>query len=100
MRSKGLPEDLKDIEQMLDFQGFPYISNYLLRADQQIPHDLFAGHFGIEKFWKLIARKYYWLTLPKDVETYIKGYNVCLASKAVCHKLYGDLQSLFVPTHW
>ena len=34
-----------------------------------------------------------------DVEDCIRGCNVCLASKAVCHKPYGDLQSLPVPTH-
>ena len=29
----------------------------------------------------------------------MKDCDVCLASKAVRHKLYGDLQSLPVPTH-
>ena len=29
----------------------------------------------------------------------MKGYNVCLASKAVRHKPYNDLQFLLVPTH-
>ena len=29
----------------------------------------------------------------------MKGYDVCLASKAVQHKLYDDLQSLPIPTH-
>ena len=37
--------------------------------------------------------------LCHDVEGYLKGYNVCLALKAVRHKLYGDLQSLLIPTH-
>ncbi len=57
------------------------------------------GHFGIEKTRELIARKYYWATLWQDVEAYVKGCDVCLTSKAVHHKLYGDLQSLPVPTH-
>ena len=35
----------------------------------------------------------------RDVETYIKGCDVCLTSKVVLHKLYGDLQSLPVPIH-
>ena len=34
--------------------------------------------------------------LQKDVEVYIKDCNICLASKAVCHKPYGDLQLLLV----
>ena len=58
-----------------------------------------AGHFGIEKTCKLLAQKYYWPTLRHDVEAYVKGCDVCLASKAVRHKPYGDLQSLPVPTH-
>lgn len=29
----------------------------------------------------------------------MKGCNVCLASKAICHKTYNDLQSLPVPTY-
>ena len=37
--------------------------------------------------------------LYRDVEDYVRGYNICLALKAVRHKPYGDLQSLPVPTH-
>ncbi len=38
--------------------------------------------------------------LCRDVEAYVKDWNVYLASKAVRHKPYRDLQSLPVPTHW
>ncbi len=38
--------------------------------------------------------------LQKDIEAYVKGCNVCLASKIVCHKPYGDFKLLPVPTHW
>ncbi len=31
---------------------------------------------------------------------YAKGYDICLASKVVCYKPYGDLQSLPVLTYW
>ena len=37
--------------------------------------------------------------LRHDVEDYVRGCNVYLASKAVRHKPYGDLQSLPVPIH-
>ena len=30
-----------------------------------------------------MIRKYYWPILQKDVEAYIKDYNVCLALKTV-----------------
>ena len=47
----------------------------------------------------LVGRKYSWSSLRKDVESYVRGCDVCLTSKAVRHKPYGDLQSLPVPTH-
>ena len=58
-----------------------------------------AGHFGINKTKDLVGRKYYWLSLRMDIETYIKRCDICLASKAVCHKPYRDLQSLLISTH-
>ncbi len=61
--------------------------------------DLLAGHFGIDKTQELIAQKYYWPTLHRDVEAYVICCDVCLASKSVRHKPYDDLQSLPVPTH-
>ena len=62
-------------------------------------NDPLAGHFGIEKTRELKAQKYYWPTLHRDVEDYVRGCDLCLASKTVRHKFYGDLQSLLVPTH-
>ncbi len=61
--------------------------------------DPLAGHFGIDKRRELIARKYYWPILRRNVEAYVTSCDVCLALKAVRHKPYGDLQSLSVPTH-
>ena len=62
-------------------------------------NDLFAGYFGIDKTKELVGRKYYWPSLRKDVKSYVRGCDVCLASKTVRHKPYGDLQSLPIPTH-
>ena len=61
--------------------------------------NLFIGHFGINKTQELIVRKYYWPMLRWDVEVYVKGYNICLASKAIWYKPYRNLQSLPVSTH-
>ncbi len=100
LRSEGLPEGWEDIKQVLHYYGLLYVSK-VIRSELISRHhdDPLAGHFDIEKTRELIARKYYWPTLRRDVETYVKGCDVCLASKAVCHKLYGDLQLLPVPTH-
>lgn len=46
-----------------------------------------------------MARKYYWPTLRHDVEAYVKGCDICLASKVVCYKAYEDLQFLLVLTY-
>ncbi len=101
LRSKGLPEGWKDIEQVFHYQGLLYVPK-IIRSELISRHhdDPLAGHFGIKKIRGLIARKYYWPTLQRDVEAYVKGCDVCLTSKAVCHKPYGDLQLLPVLTHW
>ena len=48
---------------------------------------------------ELVARKYYWETLRHNVEVYVRDCDVCLASKTVKHKPYGNLEQLPVPIH-
>ncbi len=101
LRSEWLSESWEDIEQVLHYQSLPYIPKVIRSELISRHHDNpLAGHFGIEKTRELIARKYYWSTLWRDIEAYVKGCNVCLALKAICHKLYEDLQLLPIPTHW
>ncbi len=100
LRSEGLPESWEDIKQVLYYQGLLYVLKIIHSDLINRHHDNFlAGYFGIKKTRKLIAKKYYWSTLRGDVKAYVKGYNVCLTSKTVYHKPYGDLQSLPVPIH-
>ncbi len=100
LSSEGLPEGWEDIKQVLHYQDLLYVPKVIRSELISRHHDNpLAGHFGIEKTRELIARKYYWPTLRRDVEAYVKGCDVGLASKAVCHKPNGDLQSLPVPTH-
>ncbi len=100
LRSKGLPEGWEEIEQVRHYQSLSYVPK-VIRPELRSRHhdDPLAGYFGIEKTCELIARKYYWPTLWQDVEAYVKGCDICLTSKAVCHKPHGDLESLPVPTH-
>ena len=58
-----------------------------------------AGHFGIDKTKKLVGWKYYWPSLGKDVKIDVWGCDIYLVSKTICHKPYGDLQSMPLPTH-
>ncbi len=100
LRSKGLSEGWEDIGQVLHHLGLSYVPKVICSELISRHHDNpLIGHCGMAKTRELIARKYYWLTLQWDVEAYVKSCDVCLASKAVCHKPYGDLQLLPVPTY-
>ena len=86
---------------MLHYQGFPYVLKVIyLKLISRYYDNLLVSHFGIKKICELIARKYYLPTLQQDIEAYIKGCNVYLASKTVFYKSYGDLQLLIISTHW
>ena len=100
IREEELREGWEDIDGVLHHQGLQYVPK-IIRSELISWHhdDPLAGHFGIDKTRELIAWKYYWPSLRKDVEAYVKGCDVCLASKAMRHKLYGDLQLLSIPTH-
>ena len=95
-----LPDGWEDLDGVLYHQGLPFIAE-VIRTEIISQHhdDPLAGHFGIDKTKDLIGRKYYWPSLQKDIEAHVKGCDVCLGSKAVRHKSYGDLQSLPTPTH-
>ena len=84
--------DWNNINGVVHHQGLSYVPE-ILRTELISRHhdDLLAGHFDIKKIRELIAQKYYWPTLCRDVKNYIRGCNICLASKAVRHKPYGDL---------
>ena len=100
LRARGFPEGWEDVEGVLQYQGLPYVPE-IIRSKVISRHhdDPFAGHFVIDKTRELVSRKYYWPSLRKDVENYVKGCDVCLTSKAIRHKPYGDLQSLSIPTN-
>ena len=77
----------KDIDEVLYYKRLLFISEIIQTELFSCYHDNFlASHFDIDKTRKLIVWKYYWLSLKKDVEAYVKGCNVCLILKAVKHK--------------
>ena len=100
IRQQGLKEGWTEVKGVLHYQDLPYLPK-IIKTDIICRHhdDLLAGHFDIKKTWELVARKYYWPTLQADIETYVKGCDVCVASKAVRHEPYGDLQLLPVTTY-
>ena len=94
-------EGWDNINGVLHHQSLFYVPE-IIRAELISRHhnDPLVGHFGIEKTRELIARKYYWPILHCDVKDYVRGCDICLALKTVRHKLYSDLQSLPIPTHY
>ena len=94
------PKGWEESDGVLQYQDLPYVPK-IIRTEliSRLHDDPLARHFGIEKTRELIARKYYWPSLRRNVEDYVKRCDVCLASKAVRHKSYGNLQSLPIPTH-
>ena len=96
-----LQDGYAKIDGVLHYQELPFMSKIIWTEIICRHYDNpLAGHLGVYKTRELIRRKYYWPSLRKDVESYIKGCNVCLGSKVMRHKSYRDLQSLLVPTHW
>ena len=100
LRAGGLPEGWKEVEGVLQYQGLPYVLE-IIRSEVINRHhdDPLVGHFSIDKTRELVGWKYYWSSLRKDINNYVRGCDVCLTSKAIRHKPFGDLQSLLVPTH-
>ena len=100
LRARGLPEDWKEVKRVLQYRALLYILEIIRSKVISCHHiDLLIGHFGIDKTRELVGRKYYWPSLKKNVENYVRGCDICLTLKAVRHKPYGDLQSLPVPTY-
>ena len=98
--AERLEDNYKEVDGVLHYQELPFIPEVIqTELISQDHNDLLAEHFSINKTKELVGRKYYWPSLQKDVEAYVKGCDVCLGLKAVKHKPYEDLQSLPVPTH-
>ena len=99
IKTEGL-ERYEEVEKVLHHQGLLFVPEVIqTELISQHNNNPSAGHFGINKTRELIGRKYYWPSLRKDVEAYVKGCDVNLALKAVKYKPYGDLQALPVPNH-
>ena len=100
IRVKGLKDGYKEVDGVLHHQRLLFVPEVIRTKFISRHHNNpLASHFGIDKTRKLISRKYYWPSLRKDVEAYIKDCNICLGLKAVKHKPYSNLQMLLVPTY-
>lgn len=97
---QGPKDGGNDINEVLHHQSFLFDPEIICtKLISQYHNNPPASHFGVKKTEMLVSRKYYWPTFQADIKPYVKGCIMCLASKAVCHKSYGDLQLLSVLTH-
>jgi len=55
------------------------------------------GHPGRAKTLELLARKYYWPSMRKDVDRFVQNRHVCRRMKSTRHAPYGVLKPLSVP---
>ena len=98
LRSK---EGYKKVKGVIYHQGLLFVPKAIqTKLISRYHNDSLAGHFGIKKTCELLAQKYFWPSWRHNVEVNVKGCDMCLASKAVKHKPYGDFQSLLIPTYW
>ena len=79
IRSEGtMKEGWEEIDEVLHFQGLPYIPEIIcIELINWHNDDPLGSHYGIKKTRELVAQKYYWLTLHHDVKAYVKS---CVAT--------------------
>ena len=71
---KQLPDGWEDINRVLYYQRLPFVSEVIqTELINQHHDDPLVGHFGIDKTKDLIGCKYYWPSLRKNIEAYVKG---------------------------
>ncbi len=76
---------------MLYFQSLLYIPEIIcIELINQHHNKLLASHLKIQKTQELVIQKYYWPTFYHNVEAYVKGYDIYLASKTLRYKPYRD----------
>lgn len=93
--------DFKDIKDIFYYQNLLYVSNIIyFKIISRHYDNLLANYFRIKKIKKLVARNYFWPTFYQNIEPYVKDYDICLACKIVCYKLFEDFQSLLISIYY
>lgn len=60
--------------------------------------DDLAGHFGVERTFWMIHRKFYWPGMRADITEYIRTCDVCQRVKVQRHKPYGAMGKFTLPS--
>lgn len=62
-------------------------------------NNFLARYFDINEIKGLIGYKFYELSFLKNIETYLKVFNIYLGLKVVKYKLYSSLQALLISNY-
>ena len=95
---KGLikkPESWKEHDKVLFYKNLLYIPREPSLQERVLKehHDHpLAGHPGVQRTKDLILTKYYWPTIRKDVEAYVKGCDKCQKVKTITSARQTPLQ--------
>jgi transposase InsO family protein len=87
-----------DDQQLVRYGGAVYvpkdipIRTEILRVNHDDPWQ--GGHFGVRRTAEVIRRFYWWTTLLKEVEEYVRTCDTCQRMKTPRHKPYGLLAAL------
>jgi len=90
-----------DDNEVLRYRGAIYVadSEALRNAILYRCHDdPLAGHFGNERTYWMIKRKFYWPKMRRHIETYISSCDVCQRVKVRRHKPYGAMGKFDSPS--
>ena len=83
---------------ILHYKAHLYIPRQLVPSILQSEHDSqIAGHFAMDKTTELIRRNFWWPSMIKEIEEYVKSCPDCQKNKAKHHKEYGLLTPLELP---
>lgn len=77
IKAKGL-DGYKEGNRVLHHQWLQFVLKFIKigLASRHYDNSL-AWHFNINKTRELVNPKYYWTSLSKDIQAYVKGCNVC-----------------------
>lgn len=68
-----------------------------LRLFEEFHNSRMGGHFGQEKTYLQLCRRFYWPDMEASVRRYVKGCDLCLRTKARQHAPFGLLEALDIP---
>jgi hypothetical protein len=68
-----------------------------LRLFEEFHNSKMGGHFGQEKTYLQLSRRFYWPDMEASIRRYVKGCDLCLRTKARQHVPFGLLEGLVIP---